>query len=101
MAITLATEGKSAQVIQHPRALPTPVVQARRPGRHPRGVASISIFLRKKQMAKIYATPAKAPPAPMTKVQELEEVLFHLAKMVKLTEYDLCRAKQIAIQQQG
>ena len=100
MAITLAPEGKSAQVIQHPRALSTPVKQGRLAGRRPKGIFSLQIYKRKMWMEKIHSEPAPAP-VPKGKVQELEEVLFYLKRMISNTEYDLCRAKQLAAQQQG
>lgn len=102
MANSSVSEGKSAQVIQHPRALSAPVKQGRLAGRRPKGVFSLQIYKRNVWMTKIHAEPQPAPaPTPKGKVQELEEVLFYLKRMITNTEYDLCRAKQLETQHQG
>lgn len=96
MAISLMSKGQSAQILNHPTIQKTPVVQSRQRGRLPKCVASMSAFLRKKEMEKIFGQPKESSAMAVAKIQELEKVLSHLTRTVKITEYELAVAKQLS-----
>ena len=80
MASTLATEGKSAQIIRLPNADAPPVIQTKKCGRHPKSVTSMGVYTSDRAYEKY-------------KVRQKMEVIRDLHRQLQLSEFVVLEIK--------